>query len=102
LPTWRSGWPAGRDTLPNFNEPVDFVWLDGGHSVDTIRSDWEQVQRVLLPGAWVFFDDWYSGGQIDTTRFGCNEVVRDLRHLVLRDKDPVMGGGWVQMVRVFP
>ena len=91
-----------RETLAHFNEPVDFVWLDGGHSVETIRSDWENVKRVAtLPDPWIFFDDYYSG-PIDTTAFGCNEIVKDLRHEVLPAKDPVMGGGWVQMVRVWP
>lgn len=88
-----------RETLAKFDEPVDFVWLDGGHSVETIRSDWENIQRVLIPGAWVFFDDYYTG-PIDTSRMGCNEIVKDLKHVVLPDKDPVAGGGWVQMVGV--
>lgn len=90
-----------RETLANFNEPVDFVWLDGGHSVETIKSDWENIKRCLMPGAWVFFDDYYTG-PIDTTRFGCNEIIKDLKHEVLPHKDPVAGGGNVQMVRVFP
>ena len=89
-----------RETLKEFNEPVDFVWLDGGHSVETIRSDWENIQRCLLPSACVLFDDYYTG-DIDTDKFGCNAIVRDLTHVVLRQADPVAGGGWVQMVRVY-
>jgi predicted O-methyltransferase YrrM len=89
-----------RATLPDFNKPVDFVWLDGGHSVETIRSDWENVQRVITPGAVVLFDDYYTG-PIDTRRYGCNEVVKDLNHVVLPQADPVSGGGFVQMVRVW-
>lgn len=90
-----------RETLAEFHEPVDFVWLDGGHSIETIRSDWENVKRVLAPGAWVFFDDYYTG-PIDTEVMGCNAIVRELDHIVLPKMDPVSGGGWVQMVRVFP
>lgn len=90
-----------RETLRNFNEPVDFVWLDGGHSVETVQSDWDNIKRCLLPGAVVLFDDYYTG-PIDTTRFGCNEIVKDLKHEVLPDRDPVAGGGWVQIVRVYP
>jgi predicted O-methyltransferase YrrM len=90
-----------RDTLKNFNEQVDFVWLDGGHSVETIRSDWENVKRCLAPDAYVFFDDYYTGN-IDTSKFGCNEIVKDLKHEVLPDMDWVKGGGSVQMVRVWP
>ena len=90
-----------RQTLPLFEEKVDFVWIDGGHSLETIRSDWENVKRVLEPDAWVFFDDYYTG-PIDTDKMGCNKIVQELSHMVLPMTDPVMGGGWVQMVRVYP
>lgn len=91
-----------RETLPLFNEPVDFVWLDGGHSVETIRSDWENVKRVATPDAWIFMDDFYTG-PIDTKKFGCNEILKDVtRFEILPHRDYVAGGGWVQMVRVYP
>ncbi len=90
-----------RETLKNFNEPVDFVWIDGGHSVETIRSDWENVKRVITPDAWVFFDDYYTG-PIDTSAMGCNEIVKDLAHEVLPIADAVVGGGWVKIARVWP
>lgn len=90
-----------RETLKNFDKKVDFVWLDGGHSVETIKSDWENIQRCLNKDAWVFFDDYYTG-PIDTQKYGCNEIIKDLKHEILPDKDRVMGGGWVQMVRVYP
>jgi predicted O-methyltransferase YrrM len=90
-----------RDTLKNFNEPVDFVWLDGGHSIETIQSDWDNIKRCLMPDAVVFFDDYYTG-PIDISKFGCNKIVWNLKHEVLPDADPVAGGGMVQIVRVFP
>ncbi len=91
-----------RDTLKNFNEPVDFVWLDGGHSIETIRSDWENIKRCLTKDAIVFFDDYFEGTGIDTKVFGCNEIVKDLRHLVMSDKNWVKGGGTTSVVRVWP
>ena len=91
-----------RETLARFNEKVDFVWLDGGHSVETIRSDWENVKRCLNEDAWVFFDDYYTGPEIDIEKFGCNLIVKDLKHQILPAKDWVKGGGSVQCVRVFP
>ena len=90
-----------RETLAKFDEKVDFVWIDGGHSVETIRSDWENVKRVLAPDAWVFFDDYYTG-PIDIETMGCNKIVAELKHEVLPAKDPVSGGGFVQMVRAYP
>jgi predicted O-methyltransferase YrrM len=90
-----------RETLKNFDKPVDFVWIDGGHSVETIRSDWENVKRVLTPDAWVFFDDYFEG-PMDTKKVGCNEVVKDLKHEILPVADWVKGGGTTRMVRVWP
>lgn len=92
-----------RETLQRFKPvmPVDFVWLDGGHSVETIRSDWELLRPHLAPDAWVYWDDFYTG-PIDTERFGCNKVLADLglKYDVLPETDWVKGGGSVQMVRV--
>ena len=90
-----------RETLAAFSTPVDFVWLDGGHSVDTIRSDWENVKRCCSKDTVVVFDDYYMGA-IDTDLFGCNKIVTELNHTVLRPADPVAGGGWVLMAQVFP
>ena len=83
-------------------KPVDFVWLDGGHSIETIRSDWENIKRCLTPDAVVFFDDYFEGGGIDTTVTGCNSLLAELKHEILPIKDWVIGGGTTQMVRVFP
>lgn len=89
-----------RYTLPDFNHPVDFVWMDGGHSVETIASDFANVRRVATPDAEIYLDDYYTG-PIDTEQFGCNKLVADLKHEVMPMRDPVAGGGWVQMVRVW-
>lgn len=90
-----------RETLAQFDTPVDFVWIDGGHSVETIRSDWENVKRCCTPDTVVVFDDYYYG-PIDTDKFGCNRVVETLKHESIPRADWVAGGGWVQMMRVYP
>jgi predicted O-methyltransferase YrrM len=89
-----------RTTLAQFDRPVDFVWMDGGHSVETIASDWAHVRRLALPDAEIYLDDYYTG-PIDVEKFGCNRLVAGLKHEVLPAADPVMGGGFVQMVRVW-
>lgn len=78
------------------NETADFVFLDGGHSVETIRNDFEGVKnarRILL-------DDYYTG-PIDTSLYGCNVIVEAQaagRFQLLPVKDPVAGGGHTQFV----
>lgn len=72
-----------RETLPKFVErgqKIDFAFIDGGHSVETIKSDFENILKILKPGGTVVFDDYYDGTAIDTKKFGCNEVVKDIPH----------------------
>jgi len=64
-------------TLPTFKGRADFVFVDGGHAVETIRSDWENVERFMNDETVVIFDDYYVKSQI-TDKFGCNRVVESL------------------------
>jgi predicted O-methyltransferase YrrM len=70
----------------------DFAFIDGGHSIETIRSDYEALKHSKV----VVMDDFYTGR--DTNEHGCNEIVAEESHIVLPHKDPVKGGGKVQMV----
>lgn len=91
-----------KETLARYNgrrEPFEFVFIDGGHSVETIRSDWENVKRLTTKGSVVVFDDYYEG-PIDTTKYGCNEVVKDLNHFLSQSADPVKGGGATRLAVV--
>ena len=65
-------------TLPTFKGRADFVFVDGGHAVETIRSDWENVERFMKDDTVVVFDDYYVMSQI-TDKFGCNKVVESLK-----------------------
>jgi predicted O-methyltransferase YrrM len=100
-----------RETLPRYlaeSGPgsIDFVWLDGGHSVETVASDWENCRKAVRPGGVILLDDFYS--QLSPAflkQFGCNVLVdRLIREkcdvTLLPVKDPVVGGGLVQIVRV--
>lgn len=49
-----------KETLPvNLSRlaPVDFVYIDGGHSYGTVKSDYFNVKPVLKTGTVVVFDD---------------------------------------------
>ena len=51
-----------RDTMPvavKEIEKVDFVFIDGGHSLETIENDWLYTQQVMRPGTVVIFDDYW-------------------------------------------
>lgn len=48
-----------RDTdLP----PMDLVFIDGGHSLETVAADWENVRRLLHRNSVVYFDDYPNWG----------------------------------------
>ena len=80
------------DGSPDYALKPDLVFIDGGHSIDTIRNDYENLKHSKV----IVFDDFYSGR--DTAEHGCNEIVDGLDRLILPQKDPVKGGGKVQMV----
>jgi|GEM_PF-5476140 len=66
---------------------VDFAFVDGGHSVETVASDLANLDgsRVIV------LDDFYVSG-VDTERFGCNRVIADRPHLVLPTVDRTKDG----------
>lgn len=93
-----------RTTLTDM--AADFAFIDGGHSVETIASDYQRLKRSDV----VVLDDFYlpdAEGRIpDITRFGCNRLLDRLRTetrrriQILPAADRVRGGGLVSMVAI--
>lgn len=54
---------------------MDFVFIDGGHSYDTVRSDWECVQHIIGECSVVIFDDYVNEAGIINMNFGVNKLV---------------------------
>ncbi len=72
-----------QETLPaflatNLERRIDFIFLDGGHAVETIRSDWSYLHQFMHPKTVVVFDDYYLDCPHLTNKFGCNSVVESL------------------------
>lgn len=57
---------------------ADLVFVDGGHALETVRTDWQNVQPLLHPGTVVVFDDWFENAEREVQGFGCREVIRKL------------------------
>lgn len=90
-----------RYTLPRYlggeyGEPgkFDFVFIDGGHSIETIRSDWKHVRKLVDPGAVVVFDGYYFPR---IPKLGCNTIVDRLQNVEITDLDPVIGGRFTSL-----
>lgn len=50
-----------RRTLPeNLNSlpKMDFIYIDGGHTIETTKSDWQYSQRLTKQDTVVYFDDY--------------------------------------------
>ena len=94
-----------KDTLPEFLEKngekfAQLIFIDGGHSIETIKSDFEYCSRLIAPGGIIVLDDYYEGRD-DTDRFGCNFLVDQLPFAhVLPISDPVSDQGYVKMVLI--
>lgn len=56
--------PAALPELPK----MDLVFIDGGHSYETVASDWNHVRRLMHPGTVVLFDDWWNDPEAGTDR----------------------------------
>ena len=67
-----------KETLPIFvqnNEDInlDLVFIDGGHSKDTLLSDWNNIKVLIKPSTIVVFDDYLLDNQ-----FGCKDIIDNL------------------------
>jgi hypothetical protein len=77
----------------------DFAFIDGGHSIETIKSDFEGVKGRA---AVIVLDDFYSadehGKAPDITKYGVNQALRNERLVLLPSADRVKDGGVVHLV----
>jgi predicted O-methyltransferase YrrM len=66
-------------TLPIFlkkKKKIDFAFIDGGHSVKTIKNDWRYTSQLIHNKSIVIFDDFYVNSKI--RNFGCNKIITKL------------------------
>jgi predicted O-methyltransferase YrrM len=97
-----------RETLltvmaPEHGVEIDFAFIDGGHSIETMRSDIEAVARAKV----VVVDDYYKpddqGRCPDTSKYGANAILHETPEKLfhawkwLSVADPVKDGGLVMM-----
>lgn len=67
-----------EETLPEFVKnnvnKFDFVYIDGGHSIETIANDWSYAKEIVAPNGLIVFDDYYLN---DDTR-GAKQMIEKL------------------------
>lgn len=63
-------------TLPeNVNQlpKMDFIFIDGGHSLETIENDWKYSQQLMSNNTIVVFDDYWNRDDL-----GCKKVIENI------------------------
>jgi hypothetical protein len=99
-----------RETLPAFRKAdpefrADFVWIDGGHKVETIANDWEHCSAFVAPEGVIYLDDVYGDEEL-AEEFGCNQLLARLEQdpewqvAVLPATDTFPEIGSIQIARV--
>lgn len=73
-------------------EPIDFLFIDGDHSFEGVKLDWELWSSLIRPGGKIALHDSrsYPGRQIDSmgsARFTRETVVHDSRYKVVETVD---------------
>ena len=95
-----------KETFPDClkslgSKKVDMIWIDGGHSVETIQADYENAKKVVDEHGVIIFDDYYTEmPDEDLEKFGAQKILKDIEHIILPIADPVKGGGKVQIALV--
>ena len=65
-----------KETLKDAQGPLmDLIYIDGGHSIETIRSDWANVQKFVDSHTVIFLDDYFP----DKDDLGCKFLLREMK-----------------------
>lgn len=62
--------PEVVPTLPK----IDFIYIDGGHSYETIASDWKHSEMLMHDKTVVIFDDYW----LNRSDGGCKKLIDSL------------------------
>ena len=97
-----------NETMPrwiqdNPKKKADLIYIDGGHAVETIRSDFDNALKMIKKGGVIVFDDVYEDmpGE-ELLKWGANVVLEEsgLDYEILPIADPVKGGGKTKLAVV--
>jgi len=66
-----------QNTMPNAVSSLpkmDFIFIDGGHSVETIANDWKYAEMLMGEKTVVIFDDYY----FDKDDVGAKKIIESI------------------------
>ena len=59
--------------------PIDFAFIDGGHTYETVAADWSNIKPKLAAQAVVVFDDYTNAEAQLQEDFGVTTLIEQLR-----------------------
>jgi predicted O-methyltransferase YrrM len=69
-------------TLPKFvagfEDSLDFVYIDGGHSFETIENDWNNISTITNDNTIIVFDDYYVMNDKSNPVNGCSKLINEI------------------------
>ena len=70
-------------TLPAFinnnsDINIDLIFMDGGHSFDTIQSDWDSIRKIMKEHTVLLMDDYLVYPDDTEPSWGCNRTVKSI------------------------
>jgi predicted O-methyltransferase YrrM len=91
--------PEATARLP----PMDLIFVDGGHSYETVSSDWEHCRRLMHKNTVVLLDDYWGQEEAGTDRV-VEEIDRSRYRVEVLDPEDTFVKDWgvlrVRFVRV--
>ena len=70
-----------NDTLPRHGKDLpkmDFIFIDGGHSIKTIENDWKHTRKLMSSNTIVVFDDYFKNNESEVEGIGCQSLIDSL------------------------
>jgi len=64
---------TSQEAFRNWKEPVEFLWIDGDHSYEMVKLDFNLWSSYLVKGGIIAFHDAVSGGP---KKVVCNFVLK--------------------------
>lgn len=81
---YRGNTKATLPQLKNSLDPMDFIFIDGGHCIDTISSDWKSVKDLMTERTIVIFDDYFTNTEPEVKGIGCQTLIDSLDRNIYR------------------
>ena len=66
------------DHYKNFQNHFDFIFIDGGHSVETINNDFNFSLKMIKKNGFIILDDYYHNNKNLIKYAGCNNLIDNL------------------------